>query len=102
MGVPVLTMAGISYAARMASSLLKSIDLPELITTSIYDYEKLALELSTRPEKLNAIKEKLKKNRSERPLFNTEMYTRHFEEGMSQVFNNFISGNKTKIIFIKK
>ena len=102
MGVPVLTMAGISYAARMASSLLKSIDLPELITTSIYDYEKLALELSTRPEKLNAIKEKLKKNRSERPLFNTEMYTRHFEEGMSQVFNNFISGNKTKNIFIKK
>ena len=102
MGVPVLTMAGISYAARMASSLLKSIDLPELITTSIYDYEKLALELSTRPEKLNAIKEKLKKNRSEKPLFNTEMYTRHFEEGMSQVFNNFISGNKTKIIFIKK
>ena len=102
MGVPVLTMAGTSYAARMASSLLKSIDLPELITTSIYDYEKLALELSTRPEKLNAIKEKLKKNRSERPLFNTEMYTRHFEEGMSQVFNNFISGNKTKNIFIKK
>ena len=102
MGVPVLTMAGISYAARMASSLLKSIDLPELITTSIYDYEKLALELSTRPEKLDAIKEKLKKNRSEKPLFNTEMYTRHFEEGMSQVFNNFISGNKTKIIFIKK
>ena len=102
MGVPVLTMAGISYAARMASSLLKSIDLPELITTSIYDYEKLALELSTRPEKLNAIKEKLKKNRSEKPLFNTEMYTRHFEEGMSQVFKNFISGNKTKNIFIKK
>ena len=102
MGVPVLTMAGISYAARMASSLLKSIDLPELITTSIYDYEKLALELSARPEKLNAIKEKLKKNRSEKPLFNTEMYTRHFEEGMSQVYNNFISGNKTKIIFIKK
>ena len=101
MGVPVLTMAGKSYAARMASSLLKSIDLPELITTSIYDYEKLALELSTRPEKLNIIKEKLKKNRTEKPLFNTEMYTKHFEEGMSQVFNNFINGNKTKNIFIK-
>ena len=102
MGVPVLTMAGKSYAARMASSLLKSIDLPELITTSIYDYEKLALELSTRPEKLNTIKEKLKKNRSEKPLFNTKMYTRHFEEGMSQVFDNFVNGNKTKNIFVKK
>ena len=102
MGVPVLTMAGKSYAARMASSLLKAIELPELITTSKNEYQKLAIELSTNAKKLDTIKEKLKKNRSEKPLFNTKMYTRHFEEGLNQVFDNFIKGNKPKNIFIKK
>ena len=102
MGVPVLTMAGKSYAARMASSLLQSIELPELITTTIYDYQKLALDLSTNPVKLNNIKEKLKKNRSEKPLFNTKLYTRHFEEGLNQVFNNFLNGNKPRSVYVRE
>ena len=100
MGVPVLTMTGKSYASRMASSLLHSIGLPELITASIEDYEKLAFELSTNSQKLDMIKEKLKLNRSKKPLFNTEMYTRHLEEGLSQAHTNFVNGNKPKIIFI--
>jgi predicted O-linked N-acetylglucosamine transferase (SPINDLY family) len=102
MGIPIVTKIGNSYSARMASSLLKSIDLPELITTSSEAYEKLALDLSTNPEKLKIIKEKLKVNLKNKPLFNTKLFTKHFENGLEQVFKNYIDGNNPKNIFVKE
>ena len=102
MGIPIVTKIGNSYSARMASSLLKSIDLPELITTSSEAYEKLALDLSTNPEKLKIIKEKLKVNLKNKPLFNTRLFTKHFENGLEQVFKNYIDGNNPKNIFVKE
>ena len=101
-GIPVITKMGKSYTARMASSLLKSIDLPELITTSPEDYEKLALELATNPEKLKNIKKKLEINRITKPLFDTEKFTRHFENGLEQVFKNYMDENKPQNIFVKE
>src|SRR5207253_10746714 len=38
-GVPVVTRAGASFAARMAGSLLHAIGLPELVTHSAEEYE---------------------------------------------------------------
>jgi len=102
MGIPIVTKIGNSYSARMASSLLKSIDLPELITTSSEAYEKLALDLSTNPEKLKIIKEKLKVNLKNKPLFDTKLFTKHFENGLEQVFKNYIDGNNPKNIFVKE
>ena len=102
MGIPIVTKIGNSYSARMASSLLKSIDLPELITTSSETYEKLALDLSTNPEKLKIIKEKLKVNLKNKPLFNTKLFTKHFENGLEQVFKNYIDRNSPKNIFVKE
>ena len=49
-GVPLITKAGVGYTARMASSLLKSIELPELITSTSDEYERLALSLAKDPE----------------------------------------------------
>lgn len=102
MGIPIVTKIGNSYSARMASSLLKSIDLPELITTSSEAYEKLALDLSTNPEKLKIIKKKLKVNLKNKPLFNTKLFTKHFENGLEQVFKNYMDGNNPKNIFVKE
>ena len=102
MGVPVITKIGKSYTARMASSLLRSIDLSELITTSSEDYEKLAFELSTNPEKLKKIKNKLAVNRIKKPLFNTEMFTLYFENGLEQIFNNYIKGKDPQNIYVNE
>ena len=102
MGVPVITKIGKSYTARMASSLLRSIDLPELITTSPEDYEKLAFELSTNPEKLKKIKNKLAVNRIKKPLFNTEMFTLYFEKGLEQIFDNYIKGKDPQNIYVNE
>ena len=101
-GVPVITKIGKSYTARMASSLLRSIDLSELITTSSEDYEKLAFELSTNPEKLKKIKNKLAINFIKKPLFNTEMFTLYFENGLEQIFNNYIKGKDPQNIYVNE
>jgi predicted O-linked N-acetylglucosamine transferase (SPINDLY family) len=78
-GLPVLTCLGGTFAGRVAASLLKAIGLPELITHSHAEYENLALELSTRPEQLTAIRQKLAANRTTHPLFDTARFTRHLE-----------------------
>ena len=102
MGVPVLTKIGQSYSSRMASSLLHSIGLPELITNSPEAYEKLAVELATNTNKLSTIKLKLKENRLQKALFNTEIFTRNFEEGLQKVYKNYLEKNEPKNIFIKE
>jgi predicted O-linked N-acetylglucosamine transferase (SPINDLY family) len=102
MGVPVLTKEGLSYTARMASSLLSSIGLPELITNNTEAYEKLAVELATNPNKLRSIKLKLKENRLQKALFKTEIFTRNFEKGLEMVYQNYVEGNNPTNIYVGK
>ncbi len=45
-GVPLLTLAGQTFASRVAGSLLRAIGLPELIAASLEDYEAMALRLA--------------------------------------------------------
>ncbi|WEF52944.1 hypothetical protein AFIC_001457 [[Pseudomonas] carboxydohydrogena] len=78
-GVPVITCQGTSFASRVASSLLHAIGMPELITTSLEDYETLALRLARDPALLAATKDKLARNRFTAPLFDTARFTRHLE-----------------------
>ena len=47
----------------MAASLRNAINLAELITTTQAQYELLAIELATNPERLSQIKQKLARNR---------------------------------------
>ena len=51
-GLPVLTCAGDSFAARMGASLLTAVGLPELITCDRPGYERLAIELAQQPDRL--------------------------------------------------
>ena len=102
MGVPILTKKGQSYTSRMASSLLNSIGLPELITSNTEDYLNLAIELATNSNKLKTIKLKLKENRLQKPLFNTEVFVRNYEEGLEKVYKNYNEGNKPKNISVGK
>ncbi|HTV35717.1 MAG TPA: tetratricopeptide repeat protein [Xanthobacteraceae bacterium] len=78
-GLPVLTCSGEPFTARMAGSLLGAVDLPELITSSLADYEALALKLARDRALLASIREKLARNRDTCPLFKSERFTRHLE-----------------------
>lgn len=78
-GLPVLTRQGEAFAGRVASSLLHAIGLPELITTTREEYIALAVDLTTSPDKFDAIKRKLAANRLTTPLFDIKSFTADLE-----------------------
>jgi predicted O-linked N-acetylglucosamine transferase (SPINDLY family) len=78
-GLPVLTRPGESFTARVAASLLHAIGLPELISETAADYERIALDLATNPDRIAAITARLAVNRLTTPLFDTAQYARHIE-----------------------
>ncbi len=88
-GLPVLTCMGESFASRVAASLLNAIHLPELITHTLEDYERLAIELATHPSKLAEIRRKLETNRLTTPLFDTELFTKHLEAAYVQIHERY-------------
>ncbi|MGC2076418.1 MAG: nucleotidyltransferase family protein [Xanthobacteraceae bacterium] len=78
-GLPVLTCMGNTAFARVAASQLHAIGLPELVTSSLAEYEALALALAHDPERLTAVRAKLDRNRRTEPLFDTAQITRNLE-----------------------
>jgi len=99
-GVPVVTLRGNHFASRVSASLLTAVNLPELITNSVSEYEKLAIDLATNPKKLLSIRSSLLSKRLSEPLFNTQKFTRDLEKGYKKIYQNFISGGKVKEIMI--
>ena len=91
-GLPVLTQIGSTFAGRVAASLLKAIDLPELITLSPEEYEALAIELALNKEKLRGIREKLATNRLTTPLFDSPLYTKHLEAAYEAMYHRYQAG----------
>jgi predicted O-linked N-acetylglucosamine transferase (SPINDLY family) len=78
-GIPVLTCAGHSFAARVAASALTAVDLPELITDSLESYRRKARELAQDPEQLRGLRRRLERSRRLAPLFDTAAFARHLE-----------------------
>jgi len=100
-GLPLVTKLGKGFAARVAGSLLNAVGLPELVTKTEQDYEALILELATNPTKLARIKEKLEINRFTKPLFNTELYTKHLENGYLQAYESYFQDNLPQTITVQ-
>jgi len=65
-GVPVVTVLGRSFAARVGASLVSALDAPELIASDLGGYEKVALDLAHAPQRLAALREKLRRNAASR------------------------------------
>lgn len=84
-GVPVVTLAGRQFAARVCASLLHAIGLPGLVTDSEHDYERLILALASEPGRLAEIRKTLAANRLSQPLFDTSRYTRNLEAAFAAV-----------------
>ncbi len=99
-GIPVLTLQGQSFVARVAASLLSNIGVPELITHTKEEYCFLAIELALNPDKLAAIKAKLAQNRLTTPLFNTELFARHIESAYKAAYRRYHAGLPLDHIYV--
>jgi predicted O-linked N-acetylglucosamine transferase (SPINDLY family) len=100
-GLPVLTRMGQSFAGRVAASVLKAVDLPELITTTREQYEAAAIELATTPAKLKTIKDKLEHHRTNSPLFDTSRFTKCIEGAYIRIYECYQAEMPPDHIYVK-
>ncbi len=99
-GLPVLTLAGTTFAGRMAASLLQAIGLPELITSTPAQYEDMAVRLAEDPSRLAAIRRKISHNRAGNPLFDTRSFTGHLEAAYATILERYRAGLPTEHVVV--
>ena len=85
-GLPVLTLMGQSFASRVVASLLNAIGLSELITQCQEDYETLAIDLASRPERLAGLKTRLEQNRLRSSLFDGKRFAGRIEAAFEAMY----------------
>ena len=79
-GLPVLSLTGKSFSARISTSILSAIGLKELICNNENEYLNKAIDLAIHPEKQIAIKEKLNIAIKKSEYFNSEIFTKDLEK----------------------
>lgn len=90
-GLPVLTCPGHAFAGRVAASLLRAIDLPELIAATPTEYEALGAHLAANPAQLARIRQKLAHNRAVAPLFDTVQFAKNLEFAYIEVYERHVA-----------
>jgi predicted O-linked N-acetylglucosamine transferase (SPINDLY family) len=91
-GLPVLTLTGEAFASRIAASLLSAIGVPELITSTQQQYEQLAIELASNPQRLAGIRTRIQDNRLTSPLFDTPLFARNLEAAYTAIHDRYQAG----------
>ena len=89
-GLPLLTLKGQSFASRVSTSLLKELEMEELITNNYEEYTIRAIELAKDKELINNIKVKLQKNVKSKTLFKAETFTKYLEISYQKVYELYL------------
>ncbi|MHB8814245.1 MAG: O-linked N-acetylglucosamine transferase, SPINDLY family protein [Steroidobacteraceae bacterium] len=91
-GLPVLTCMGEAFAGRVGASLLQAVGLPDLIASTPQEYEQLAVELASNPQRMAAIRAKLAGGLRAALLFDTAASARHLEEAYGRMYDRYHAG----------
>jgi len=91
-GLPLVTCCGKAFAGRVATSILKAMNLPELVAGNLKDYEALAIDLANDSGKLLRIRKAIGLRRHGSALFDTARYTRHLEAAYRKMWDIYQSG----------
>ncbi len=100
-GLPVLTCIGESFASRVAASLINSVGLSELIVKTNKQYEKIAIDLATKPLKMKNIKDKLEKNLISSPLYDTPLYVKQIERAYLTMYKRYQEEKSPEHIYVE-
>ncbi len=92
MGVPVLTLDGRSFAARVCGSLVRSAGLPELICASPEDYVDRAVALGRDRKSIQPYRDQLLAARDTCVLFDTPLLVRELEALYARMWADFQAG----------
>ncbi len=101
-GLPVLTCMGNTFAGRVGASLLRAVGMPELVASSLAEYEAIALSLARDPEAMARARTKLASNRSTQPLFDTARITRNLETAYMTMWERTRRGEPPESFIVKE
>jgi len=101
-GLPLLTLQGEAFQARVAASLLQAVGLSELVMHSQQEYEATAIALALDKTKLDAVRIKLVANRTTSPLFNTGLFVHHIESAYESMQARYLAGMPPEQIWISE
>jgi len=100
-GTPLLTIEGEGFQSRVASSILKNLELNELVCSNYEEYEYKAIKIANSPIELKKIKEKLNKNLTlNYKIFDIRNYVKNLEKAYLKVYEINSKKLKPKDIFI--
>ena len=81
-----------SRANRKICDRLTAIGVPELITSTQQQYEQLAIELASNPQRLAGIRTKIQNNRLTSSLFDTPRFARNLEAAYTAIHDRYREG----------
>lgn len=79
MGVPVVTLAGAGYGARVGASLLSNVGLSDLVATTEEEYRRICLSLARDVDRLTILRTGLREMMRNSPLMDAARFTRNLE-----------------------
>ena len=101
-GCPLVTIAGDTFASRVAGSLLTTLGLPELVTRSHEEYEALARQLALNPARLRDLRTRLDVARTTSSLFNAEHFARKIERAYARMWEIYAAGEKPRAFRVEE
>ena len=99
-GVPVVTLEGKSFQSRVASSLLNTSRLNELIAKSEEEYIEKAVEIAKNKNQLASLKEKLVNFKDSNPLFDNILFTNNIERAYSIALEKYFKRENPEDIYL--
>lgn len=91
-GCPLLTVAGTTFAGRVGASLLHAVGLPELVMSTMEQYEAEAVSLGRSPSTHAALRDRLSSLRHSAALFDAARHTRELESAYEIMWSRCRSG----------
>jgi predicted O-linked N-acetylglucosamine transferase (SPINDLY family) len=85
MGAPIVTLSGRSYISRMCGSLLTNVGLPELVTYSLSDYERLAVTIGREPARAVSYRRYLSEQGRKTALFDIPKQVQRIEDAFERL-----------------
>ena len=101
-GLPVLTQTGNSFAGRMSTSLLKAIQVSELICNSEDEYIAKAIHFSSNPYLISSIKQSIAIRKKSSPIFDGVLFCRHLELAYKEMITKYYDGSKLEPIDVNQ
>jgi predicted O-linked N-acetylglucosamine transferase (SPINDLY family) len=93
MGLPVLACPRDTFVSRVSASLLNALGLPELICPDLDSYRRTGVLLAHKTDRLAALRQKLRRQASVSPVFDTGRMVRDLESAYREICRRVRLGN---------